>query len=51
MSSTATPALARERRLKAVGYYRKFLDLWGDADPIFPEVEDARQRLARLEAR
>ncbi len=44
-----TPAEARERRLKAIGYYRKFLELWKDADPIFPEVEDAKNRLARLE--
>jgi tetratricopeptide (TPR) repeat protein len=50
MHSTGNPDLARERRLKAIGYYRKFLDLWGEADPIFPEVEDARQRLTRLEA-
>jgi len=46
-----TPADARDRRLKAIGYYRKFLDLWKDADPIFPEVEDAKARLARLEAK
>ena len=45
-----TPAEAQERRLKTIGYYRKFLDLWKDADPIFPEVEDAKKRLARLEA-
>ena len=51
MRGTSTPAVVQERRLKAVGYFRKFLDLLKDADPIFSEVEDARQRLARLEAR
>lgn len=51
MNSAATPDLARERRQKAIGCYRKFLDLWGDADSLFPEVEDARQRLARLGSR
>jgi tetratricopeptide (TPR) repeat protein len=45
---TGTPADAQERRLKAIGYYRKFLDLWKDADPIFPEIEDARKRLDSL---
>jgi len=35
---------------KAVENCKKFLDLWKDADPGFPEVEDARQRLAAMQA-
>jgi hypothetical protein len=39
----------KTERAKAIEGYRKFLNLWGQADPVFAaEVNDARTRLAAL---
>jgi serine/threonine protein kinase/Tfp pilus assembly protein PilF len=35
---------------KAIQQYEQFLDIWKDADPGIPEVEDAKQRLKVLKA-
>ena len=41
--------LAKGDRVKAGMYYRKFVELWKNADPdLQPKVVEVRRRLARL---
>ncbi len=35
-------------KVRAIENYEKFIDLWGNADPMFAEIDDARRRLESL---
>ena len=37
-------------KAKAIEQYEEFLDIWKDADPGIPEVQDAKERVKKLKA-
>jgi serine/threonine protein kinase/tetratricopeptide (TPR) repeat protein len=41
--------LARREKDRAARFFRQFLEIWSQADPGLPEVEDARKQLTGLE--
>jgi hypothetical protein len=44
----STPGQQKGESAEAAKSYERFLDIWKDADPGIPEVEDARKRLTSL---